>query len=159
MVVNLSRSELVFCWQLASMRYHANIIKKVPEHIRSTRDPVEIHLDGVISEYAFCKHFNIFLNCDTEPRSAGFDALCNGYRFDIKSSRRPDSKLYISQKINKIVDFYALGIISEDLLSVDFKGHISYQNARSEDYAIVRNNEILYTIPQNHLTKFKEHGE
>ena len=156
MVVNLSRSELVFCWQLASMRYHANIIRRVPEHIQSSRDPVEIHLDGVISEYAFCKHFNVFLNCDTEPRSAGYDALVDGYRFDIKSSRRSDANLFIGQKINKIVDFYALAIISPDLLSVEFKGHIKYLSARCEDYATVRNGEILYIIGQNQLTKFKE---
>ena len=156
MVVNISRSELVFCWQLASLRYHANVSRKVKEHIQSSRDPMEIHLDGVISEYAFCKHFNVFLNCDTEPRSGGFDALCNGYRFDIKSSRRKDTHLYISQKINKIVDFYALGIISEDKLSVDFKGHINYQSARSEDYATVRNGEILYVVPQSKLTPFKD---
>ena len=159
MVVNLSRSELVFCWQLASMRYHANIIRRVPEHIQSTRDPVEIHLDGVISEYAFCKYFNVFLSCDTEPRSAGYDALVDGYRFDIKSSRRPDAKLYIGQKINKIVDYYALAIIGPDLLSIDFKGHIKYPQARSEDYSTVRNGEIVYIIEQKHLTKFKENKD
>jgi len=156
MVVNLNRTEVVFCWQLASMRYHANVIRKVPEHIRSSRDPIEIHLDGVLSEYAFCKYFNVFLNCDTEPRSAGYDALVNGYRFDIKSSRSPDARLMVGQKINKIVDYYALAIIAPDLLSVDFRGHIKYLAARCEDYATVRNGEILYIIEQKHLTKFKE---
>lgn len=156
MVVNLTRHELIFCWQLASLRYHANISGNVKENIKTDRHPVEIHLDGVISEYAFCKHFNVFMDCNTEPRSAGFDALVDGYRFDIKSSRNPESKLYINQKINKIVDLYALGIISPDLLSVDFKGHIKYQEARCEDYATVLNGSIVYIVPQNKLKKFKE---
>ena len=156
MVVKISRSELVFCWQLASMRYHANVVRNVKEHIMSKRDPIDIHVDGVISEYAFCKHYNVFLNCDTEPRSAGFDALANGYRFDIKSTRNPLNPLWINQKINKIVDYYTLAIISEDRLSVDFKGYIKYLDARCEDYATVRNNEILYQIPQSKLTKYKE---
>lgn len=155
MVVNITKHELVFCWNLATMRYHANISGNVKENIRTDRHPIEIHLDGVISEYAFCKHFNVFFDCNTEPRSAGFDAIMNGYRFDIKSSRVPDSPLFIGQKINKIVDLYALGIISRDMLSVDFKGYIKYQDARSEDYATVRDGQILYIIGQNHLTKFK----
>lgn len=159
MVVNLSKSELVFCIQLASMRYHANIIGKVRENMKGNRHPYEINLDGVISEYAFCKHFNIFLNCDTEPRSGGYDALLNGTRFDIKSTRHQNGRLYLHQKINRIVDYYALAIISEDLLSVDFKGYIPYLDAKSEQYATVSNGEILYIIGPEHLTKFKEDRE
>ena len=156
MVVNLSRSELVFCFNLASFRYHANVIGKVRENMKGNRHPYEINVDGVISEYAFCKYFNIFLNCDTEPRSGGFDALLNGTRFDIKSTRHQNGRLYLHQKVNRIVDYYALAIISEDLLSVDFKGYITYHAAKSEEYATVSNGEILYIISQEHLTKFKE---
>jgi len=159
MVVSLSKSELVFCMHLASLRYHANIIGKVRENMKGNRHPFEINLDGVISEYAFCKYFNIFLNCDTEPRSGGFDALLNGTRFDIKSTRHHNGRLYLHQKINRIVDYYALAIISEDLLNVDFKGYIAYLDAKSEQYATVSNGEILYIIEPKYLTKFKEDRE
>ena len=81
----------------------------------------EIDIDGVMAEFAFCKHHNIFFDPTINPRSSSYDCFYKGKRIDIKSTRRQNGRLIKHIKHNSDVDVFVLAIIKEN--TVTFPGY------------------------------------
>jgi len=81
----------------------------------------EIDIDGVMAEFAFCKHHNIFFDPTINPRSSTYDCFYKGKRIDIKSTRRQNGRLIKHIKHNSDVDVFVLAIIKEN--TVTFPGY------------------------------------
>lgn len=73
----------------------------------------DIEYDGVISEYAFCKLFNLFIDITPEPRRYGYDCkLKNGVSVDVKATRHENGNLVVDvSKKNADVDIYVGSVL------------------------------------------------
>jgi hypothetical protein len=76
------------------------------------QDPLSIEVDGVMGEFAFCKHFNLYPDIKLRLMSKGHDCeLWNGTRVDVKTTRHIDGNLVIERgKEVKDSDIYVLAI-------------------------------------------------
>ena len=150
MIVTLNNYEMLFCRDLACKRMLSNLSAGVTERKVGDGDPYEIGLDGVISEYAFCKARNIFFDCSVEPRSGGYDCVSkDGVRIDIKSVRQKNRGLTIPLKIKENVDIFVLAHITGNIVNY-------YAYCRAEDIYKPENIKNIgygdsYCLPLNAL--------
>jgi hypothetical protein len=112
--VNLTANEVMVCRILAGLRDLSNNSQSVVERKISPRSSFDVNLDGVLSEYAFCKRMNIFMDMSVKPRSGSYDCLFQNFRIDIKSIRNPKYDMFTTLKENDAVDIYALAIMEAD---------------------------------------------
>ena len=73
---------------LGEARNKVNAQRNVKEQIQSTRDPVEISIEGCAGEIVACKHFNVYPDLETEPKDyPDYDlTLTGGIKVDVKTS-------------------------------------------------------------------------
>jgi len=75
---------------LGEARNKNNTQRNVKEQIQSTRDPVEISIEGCAGEIVACKHFNVYpdLDTDIDPKDyPDYDlVLTGGIKVDVKTS-------------------------------------------------------------------------
>lgn len=116
---------------------------------------VDIDIDGLMGEYAFCKWHNIFPDLISSPRSGSYDCLLKGKRFDIKTTRYKSGRLLCTTKDNPDVDIYALAIIDPSNSSVSFVGYSTKDNLRKEENLKDLGHGKGYCLEQSQLKKFK----
>ena len=120
MTISLSEQEVATINILAALRSLTARNSNVKDLKRSDLSGSEIDSDGLIAEYAFCKHKNVFPDLIPSPRSGSCDAIVNGLRIDIKSTRYSNGRLLVTLKDNPDVDIYVLAIIDKN--NVTFAG-------------------------------------
>jgi len=125
MKVTLSDKELTVIGILGGMRSLTARSHNVTDRKKANLRGEEIDRDGLIAEYAFCKHFNVFPDLVPSPRSGSYDCQVKGQRVDIKSTRHKNGRLLATLKNNEDVDVYVLAIIDEN--EVEFIGWV-YKN-------------------------------
>ena len=110
----LTEGDLAVCKMFASLRTAANRRNNVnrpfstgfAEHIKNEEE-------GLIAEYAFCKHFNIFFDGAFGGKDVGHDCILNGKRIDIKAIAEPHKNLITHKHTDKSnVDIYILIYVS-----------------------------------------------
>ena len=154
MKVQLDNIDIIICEMIGRMRNIVNRNFKVKDTKVSKNSPNNIDVQGFLAEFAFCKHFNIFPDFDFRPRSGSYDALYNGYRYDIKSTRHKNGRLIATTKVNPDVDIYILAIINDT--EVDFIGYafkeefIKQENIKDLGYG------DTYVLERDKLHKFKD---
>jgi len=154
MKVQLDNIDIIICEMIGRMRNIVNRNFKVKDTKVSKDSPNNIDVQGFLAEFAFCKHFNIFPDFDLRPRSGSYDALYNGYRYDIKSTRHKNGRLIATTKVNPDVDIYILAIINDT--EVDFIGYafkeefIKQENIKDLGYG------DTYVLERDKLHKFKD---
>lgn len=109
--------------------------------------------DGMIAEYAFCKHFNLFPMISPSPRSGSYDCVMNGKRIDVKSTRYKDGRLLATLKDNPDVDLYVLAIV--DGGTVTFPGYATKAQLCTEENIQDLGRGSGYVMTQDRLTPFK----
>lgn len=120
MKVNIPGDQLLSLWLLAKLRQNMNEQNNVRDNKKCDYKGEIINFYGVVSEYAFCKYYNLFFDLSHESRSGSYDCLLNGKRIDIKSTHRHSGMLIATTKINPDVDIYVLAIVEDN--TVHFKG-------------------------------------
>jgi hypothetical protein len=155
LVVTLSTPELAICNILGNMRHLVNRAGKTVDRQKGNQSALDIDIDGVIAEYVFCKHWNIFFDLSSEARSGSFDCLLNNKRIDIKSTRYATGKLIKTLKPNPDIDIYVLAIINGN--TVTFPGWIT-SNAfiQEENIMNLSNKGDCYAVEQSGLTPWRE---
>ena len=154
MKVQLDNVDIIICQMVGRMRCMSNKAHGVKEGKRSNDKCEKINVEGFMAEYAFCKHFNLFPDFEIKPRSGSYDALYNGYRYDIKSTRHKNGRLIATTKVNPDVDIYILAILDDT--EVEFIGYafkeelIRPQNIKNLGYG------DTYVLERNKLHKFKD---
>lgn len=109
--------------------------------------------DGMIAEYAFCKHFNIFPDIVPGPRSGSYDCIFKGKRIDVKSTRYRDGRLLATLKDNPDVDVYVLAILEEDNV-VRFPGYATKASLCNDARKTNFGRGYGYSMSQGELTEF-----
>ena len=156
MIVSMSPPESAMALTLAVMRQTNSRASGVVNKQMSKQNPIEIERDGVLSEMAFGKQFNLYPDFSVHPRKGGADLITHqGLRVDIKATRYKSGRLLIHiDKTVEDVDIYVLAIIDGD--DVDFVGYIKSADAIKQEYVKDLGYGVGYVIEQTSLTKFKE---
>jgi len=158
MIVSMSPPESAMALTLAVMRQTNSRASGVVNKQMSKQNPIEIERDGVLSEMAFGKRFNLYPDFSVHPRKGGADLITHqGLRVDIKATRYKSGRLLIHiDKTVEDVDIYVLAIIDGD--DVDFVGYIKSADAIKQEYVKDLGYGVGYVIEQTSLTKFKENN-
>lgn len=174
----LSENELKDCIRIGKERNSKNVASKTKNLNYSQRDDNEIHIQGVIGEYVFCKLFHIdssLLLKDTSCRNAfnekTFDCVFGDEKtVDVKTTIYSSADIRVSQqKRFNSPNFYSLVIIEnmekfetfESLLlrnifpRVSFRGMIASENLlQPENLKQCGNdNRWFYCVSQKTLEK------
>jgi hypothetical protein len=108
--VLLTDTEVELCELIGKLRYEKTS-KSCAEQIQSSRDPLQISIDGVLSEYIVAKYKNWFfdLNCDVRKFGADLIVPTTGHKIDVKSTRKLGGEMNIRGKHKeKDYDYYVL---------------------------------------------------
>ena len=119
--VTLTREDMNIIRILGELRSSMSRSHGVKNNKVSELADHEIDIDGVMAEFAFCKHHNIFFDPTINPRSSTYDCFYKGKRIDIKSTRRQNGRLIKHINHNSDVDVFVLAIIKEN--TVTFPGY------------------------------------
>lgn len=116
----LTEGDLGVCKMLAGVRTAAN---RRNETHRPFSTGYASHIaqeeEGIIAEYAFCKHYNIFFNGQFGGKDGGYDCIWRindrDIRVDIKSiSNRGHNLMAHGHTDKSDVDWYVLVYVAED---------------------------------------------
>lgn len=155
MIVNMTPSETAIAQMLAVMRNTNARQNKVVDKQVGKQNPIEIDRDGVLSEMAFGKVFNLYPDLAVTPTRSGVDLVGrNGKRIDVKSTRYRMGRLiiHIDKPVGE-VDIYAFAIVDGD--AVDLVGYIKTEDAMRQENIKDLGYGDVYVIEQDALTKFK----
>lgn len=151
--VLLDAAELAVCRVLGNMRSIAARAGSVKDVQVGKNNPLDIDEDGVIGEYAFCKHWNIFFDPSASPRSGSPDCVLKGMAFDIKTTRHLKGRLTATLKKNPDVQVYALAILDEN--EVRFPGYaLAADLCRDENIGDLGHGKG-YILDQSELRQWK----
>jgi hypothetical protein len=152
----MTPSESAIAQILAVMRNtnarHNNVVDKQV----GKQSPIEIDRDGVLSEMAFGKAFNLYPDLAVKQTRSGVDLVGkNGKRIDVKSTRYKAGRLiiHIDKPLDE-VDIYALAIVDGD--NVDLVGYIKTEDAMRKENIKDLGYGDVYVIEQDALIKFKD---
>jgi len=152
--VLLSEQELLMCKLIGAMRSLVARNNHVVDKKMGGQSGAQIDEDGVIGEFAFCKHFNIFFDLGLSPRSGSYDCLLKDKRIDIKTTRYKTGRLLATTKINYDVDIYVLAILGDT--DVSFVGWIEREQLTTQDNLKDLGRGLGYSLDQDQLKSFSK---
>jgi methionine-rich copper-binding protein CopC len=156
MIISMTPSETAIAQVLAVMRNTNARHNNVTDKQVSKQSPIEIDRDGVLSEMAFGKAFNLYPDLAVKSTRSGVDLVGkNGNRIDVKSTRYKAGRLiiHIDKPLDE-VDIYALAIVDGD--NVDLVGYIKATDAMKKENIKDLGYGDVYVIEQDALIKFKD---
>jgi hypothetical protein len=110
--ITLNQAEQIICKFLAKQKNDSNHNSGVIDgKITDKATSYEINLEGVASEFAFCKKFNLYPDFSIGPRSGGYDCLSHkNTRIDVKSCKYLTNTYLLVKKTTKRnqADIYVL---------------------------------------------------
>ena len=151
--VVLDAHELMACRILGNLKSAASRGAGHFDAQMGKQNPLDIDEMGVIAEYAFCKHHNLFFNPTVNARSGTYDCVLMGKRIDIKSTHYPDGKLFATIKGNSDVDVFVLAIVTGNV--VRFPGYITAKSFYREDNITNLGHGKTYAVDQGMLTPWR----
>jgi len=151
--VTLTDIEMLMCRAIGNVKTMSNRSLYVKDNARGAMKQWEVDEYGVFGEYAFCKLNNIFFNPCAGPKSGSCDFVYKGQRFDLKTTPLPNGRLLLMPKENPDVDFYALAIITGNV--VTFPGYCKKSELRDEANVTDLGYGKAYALPQSALRKWK----
>ena len=151
--VKLTAHELIVCRIIGNMRTLTSRFDTTT--YTTVEQNLSIDEDGIVGEFAFCKHWNIFFNPEVRYRNHTFDAMLKNQRVDIKTTRRKDGRLMAPLKINPDVDVFVLGILDGD--EVIFPGYATAKMLYQEkNHFQPYQNHTVYALEQKDLAPWKD---
>jgi hypothetical protein len=121
MIVNMTEQECKIADYIAKHRMHANKKAGITDRQYGNQDPFQIEYDGVLSEMAVAKKFNVYPDFTVYVRKGSHDLLIRNLRVDVKSSRYPLDKFTPCISIGKKVDdcdLYVFTLIDENQVTI-----------------------------------------
>jgi hypothetical protein len=152
--VSLTEQDLIMCRLIGNMRSLVARNNSVGDKKMGSQSGSQIDEDGVIGEFAFCKHFNIFFDMGLSPRSGSYDCLLRGKRVDVKTTRYKSGRLLATTKINYDVDIYVLAILEDN--TVTFVGWTEREILTSAENLKDLGRGEGYSLDQSALKSFSK---
>jgi hypothetical protein len=116
MIITLNEAEIKLANYLGTSRHNSCRKNNVIDKQRGDQDKLQIDIEGVGAEIAFCKLSNTYPDLEIKPTGQitdKGDALFNGIKADVKSTRYATGKLQCSLWKNNEPDIYVLMITTE----------------------------------------------
>lgn len=105
--VELKPSEYSMAVYLSSVREFVNKMSGINDRQMGRDDGFKIGVDGLVAEFAVCKHFNVMPDLSFEPRGGGYDCVIKNRRVDVKSTKVDRWDVFIpARKKTNNVDRY-----------------------------------------------------
>ena len=151
--VKLEPDEVLICNMLGRNRSLIARSANVKDAKIGDQDGSLADVYGMMAEYAFAKHFNVFPDMGLTPRSGSCDGILKGFRYDVKATTYKNGRLLCTLKDNPDVDMYVLCIIDEPYVEI-----VGY--SMKDDLCNKKNIKNLghgegYVLEQKDLCKFK----
>ena len=112
-------------------------------------------VDGVMSEYAVAKHYNIHFDMNCNYRKFGADLISQkGKTIDVKSTRKENGNLNaVGWSKSKPADIYVLTeIVTNEIENkVKLIGWIAKENFLTDEYVTDIGKGDFYSMPQDRL--------
>ena len=109
--ITLDVTEQEIAESLAKRRYNAARKAGVENAKIGPQSNWNTDLEGIASEFAFCKLFNLFPDLTVGARKGGHDCMMYSYKVDVKATKYKTGRLLArTSKKNEDADIYALMI-------------------------------------------------
>lgn len=172
--ITLTSPELQECIKIGQERCSKNKEEKTVNCNYSGRDDIDISVQGVISEWMFCKLFNIPVTdlYDTRCRNRfndTFDAHIAGYSVDVKGPLGHERSIWVNQgKEKNPADLYCLLTLerkhvgkhtpfsADDEIEGCFQGFIHGEHLLVGGNIQRRGQKYLYTCPSSKLMTLED---
>lgn len=160
MNVYITELEMLTISMVSNLRGIGSRIAGVADGKISDKNGSEIEFEGMLGEFAFCKHYNIFFDFTPSPRSGSYDCMLNNKRIDIKATKYKTGVLIGKQPRNNDIDIYVLAILDfkKNGVNVYFPGYATSDELYDEKnltFLKETDSTPVYAISQNNLHKFK----
>jgi len=119
-VITLSVGEWSVAAHLSAMRQGINREAGRINQKAGPQDPMTTEMVGALGEIAFARWANVFPDLSVHLRSGSADAVWRGWKVDVKTSRNPNSALWLDP--NKRPDVYVLAL--RDGMTITLAGWI-----------------------------------
>jgi hypothetical protein len=94
-VITLSVGEWSVAAHLSAMRQGINREAGRINQKAGPQDPMTTEMVGALGEIAFARWANVFPDLSVHLRSGSADAVWRGWKVDVKTSRNPNSALWL----------------------------------------------------------------
>ena len=153
--VHLTDSEIMICRFIASLRTMNCRASDVQQRYHATADD---DITGVIGEYAFGKHFNLFMDITVHPRKGGYDFIGRkNQTIDVKATHHLDGRLVTPIFKNETAcDLYVLAIVNEPMKHVLLIGYATKDEFIKDDNITNLGRGDCYVLGRDKLYLFTE---
>jgi len=153
MKITLQPDEVQICQLIGRMRSLIARGNGVRDAKMGSQDGSEADVMGMMAEWAFAKHMNVFPDLGLSPRSGSPDGVMpSGKRYDVKASTHKTARLLSTLKVNPDVDVYVLCVVGSPV--VDVKGWAWKKDLIKEENKMNLGHGVGYALTQDKLNKF-----
>ena len=121
----------------------------------TTKDSVEMHIEGVAGEWAFCKAMNVYPDHEMFERNQ-YDCRTKHGTWDVKTVADPEENLVVrfnKARRDKRADFYALVIGKRP--EYEIVGYLPADEVFRVEYVTDVGYGDFYLVPQSKLKRFR----
>lgn len=148
--VKLEAGEIEVAQIIGKARTRANREKGIFNRLRVNSDPIQVEIDGLGAELAYCKAFNLWPDLTVSVRSGGADAVHANRSVDIKHTAWVKGWLLVTpDKVEKGTDIYAL--VTGTLPNYTVVGYATAGEIFRDDNKVDLGHGMSYGIPQERL--------
>lgn len=156
--IELSETECRLLQHIGILRYEKTG-RVAKEQIQSKINPVEISIDGALSEYIVAKHFNLFFDINCDYRKFGADLISkNNMSIDVKSTRIENGAMSIRKQMDETrqrkYDIYVLVQLDENNNGYIIGWIYGIDAIHESNIYQIEQKEPYYKITRDKLNKF-----
>jgi len=154
--VTFSKTELRILRGVGKLRYEITSEQGVEMKQDPRKDPVQIAIDGVLTEYAVAKFLNLHFDLNCDYRKFGADLISHsGALIDVKSTETMGGNLNATKRsLDKPADLFVLTEIRPSQVAI--VGWIGRDRFLCDENLKDVGNGPFYSIPQTRLYPFYE---
>jgi hypothetical protein len=154
--IQFSQTEVRILRGIGKLRYEITSQQGVEMKQDTKKDPVQICIDGVITEYAVAKFLNLHFDLNCDYRKFGADLISHsGAAIDVKSTTTIGGNLNATKRsVEKPADFFVLTEIRPTQVAIC--GWIERERFLIDENLKNVNNGLFYSIAQSKLNNFYE---
>ena len=118
MKILLNRHEMLICEMFGTIR-RKNAMQFNYDRQVSKQDPFDMDIDGFMGEFVVAKYLNVMPDFTINEKKNPTDLLWNGKTIDIKTTRNPNGKIYVTEYHRKSpCDIYIQVVVDQNIADI-----------------------------------------
>ena len=148
MKILLNRHEMLICEMFGTIR-RKNAMQFNYDRQVSKQDPFDMDIDGFMGEFVVAKYLNVMPDFTINEKKNPTDLLWNGKTIDVKTTRNPNVKIYVTEYHRKSpCDIYIQVVVDQNI--ADITGWID-STTLFEKARLLEGNHPSYCLNQEDL--------